>query len=196
MSDQSKLGLGHIITTPQNRDAVHVAVAPCIAGQPLAPGHHVGLIDGKAHTLAGQKIGVVDPFLMSCVGTGETFWLFLYPGTITSLRHEWAHQAFDVPTGEPVKPTRSKRPIAKAAPTAPAPDESRTWLMVFAETNADGMSYGDLMEAAERYVEHGDYLIQGGRFEGMHVPDEFWDHYAKATGKPVGDRGSFFSCSC
>ena len=88
------LGLGQIITTEQHRDAVHVAVAPVMAGVDLEPGQHVGLFaDGTAKPTK-PHIGIVDPFLAERVAAGQRFWLWLYPGSITSLRHDWTHPAF------------------------------------------------------------------------------------------------------
>lgn len=99
--------LGKIIPpgTIHSRDAVHIAVAPVEAGATLRPGWPVGLAeDGKAYTLTVQHIGIVDPFLPdgSVVEEGRRFWLFLYPGAITSLRHVWTHPAFQakLPTQE------------------------------------------------------------------------------------------------
>jgi hypothetical protein len=90
MSDKQDLQLGKIIkaSTPAKRDAIHIAVAPVVAAAPLYPGTHVGLNEiGEATTKTGNKyIGVVDPFLGNPVKTGERFWLYLYPNTITSLR--------------------------------------------------------------------------------------------------------------
>lgn len=49
MSDQSKLGLGQIITSQQERDAIHIAVAPVTAAEKLNPGDHVALTqEGEA----------------------------------------------------------------------------------------------------------------------------------------------------
>lgn len=91
------LGLGKLITTPQKRDAIHVAIAPVIAAHDLAPGQRVGFAK-KGNTelvgAGGASIGIVDPFLKEVVREGERFWLFLYPNTVTSLRHEWSHPLF------------------------------------------------------------------------------------------------------
>lgn len=90
------LKLGQIITDAQQKDAVHIAVAPVNAAETLNPGDHVGVRDGKAYEKS-KHIGVVDPFLKRPVVIGETFWLFLYPSTVTGLRHEWQHPAFPEP---------------------------------------------------------------------------------------------------
>jgi hypothetical protein len=90
----SELGIGKLITSDAHRDAIHVAVAPVTAAQELQPGQHVGL-RGDGRALATEHpIGIVDPFLHERVPEGQRFWLFLYPGTITSLRHVWTHPAF------------------------------------------------------------------------------------------------------
>lgn len=166
------LHLGEVITTEQQKDAIHIAVAPVVASQRLAPGQHIGFI-GELVGPSKQPIGIVDPFLSGPVFKGDKFWMFLYPGTISSLRHDWTHPAFT------------------------ARGTSEEWLRRFAEDRAD-LSYQELMDGAEAYLKHGDYLIDGGKWEGFDVPDEFWDHYeiVKQVAVPEDQRGSFFSCSC
>src|SRR5262249_51543452 len=96
MSEPKTPNLGAAPDEDARRDAVHIAVAPVVAAAQLLPGQHVGLLgDGRADA-NDQPIGIVDPFLAEAVLPGQRFWLFLYPGTITSLRHVWTHPAFTV----------------------------------------------------------------------------------------------------
>lgn len=95
--DQPKLGQ---LLPPHEyrRDAIHIAIAPVTAGHDMKPGTRVGLHPGDSTTQVvwdnASPIGVVDPFLTETVKTGERFWLFLFPNTITGLRHVWSHPAF------------------------------------------------------------------------------------------------------
>src|SRR5688572_7679973 len=90
--------LGQLIEDgDRRRDAIHIAVAPVTAAERLAPGQHVGFVRERDLELVGScdnPLGVVDPFLTEEVEAGQRFWLFLYPGTVTSLRHIWTHPAF------------------------------------------------------------------------------------------------------
>ncbi len=93
-------GIGKII--PQEaqafRDAIHIAILPCTAGTDLPVGAHVGLVpwaeyvSGKDPVIGwcDDPFGVVDPFLKEGVKAGERFFLWIYPDTITSLRHVWS----------------------------------------------------------------------------------------------------------
>ena len=87
--------IGHLCHDNARRDAIHFAVAPVAVGDALLhPGDHVGLNSkGEASTLP-THIGIIDPFLTDFVHQGQRVWLFLYPGTVTSLRHIWQHPAF------------------------------------------------------------------------------------------------------
>jgi len=89
--------LGKFITDgDRRRDAIHIAVAPVTAAAALTPGQHVGLVGDDTEQVgpADNCIGIVDPFLQRAVEPGQRFWLFLYPNTVTSLRHYWTHPDF------------------------------------------------------------------------------------------------------
>jgi hypothetical protein len=162
----------------------------------LFPGQAVALVkpgDVEHVTAAvGRGIGIVDPFLGHAVEPGTWFWVFLYPNTITSLKHNWTHPAF------------AEKPAAAPAP-APAvvvdvrvvnQAMSRKWLKDF----SDGLNVGyqEMVDAATDFVQHGQYFSRDGDFEGEYVPDEFWEHYQNVTGNvvPADKQDNFFSCSC
>lgn len=184
MNEDTLRALGKIASPQAGRDAVHIAVAPVVATHTLEPGQHVGLTPGGASADA-EHIGVVDPFLTTGVYAGQKFWLFLYPGTITSLRHEWTHPAFGATSAEPSASSASER-----------------WIRDFADSIP--LHYDTIMEGARDYLAdvrkggYGEYLCFGGLLEGHSVPDEFWSHYENVAGEAVeeGHRGSFFTCSC
>jgi hypothetical protein len=94
-----KAPIGRLVTDPKaGRDAIHVAIAPCVAAEDLEPGQHVGLVGGEpdlAGSHASRLVGIVDPFLTETVRKGQRFYLCLYPNTVTTLRHHWSHPAFD-----------------------------------------------------------------------------------------------------
>lgn len=184
--------LGRLITDEQFRDAVHIAVAPVIAGMPMYPGEHIGFI-GDAYTVgtnAPKFIGIVDPYLPPKVEIekGQKFYMFLYPQTITSLRHEWTHPEFE-----------KEAELAQYEPTfykLKSAVEEIKWVTEFAERI--NTTYDDLMEAAKNYLETGEYFCQGGDFEGTYIPDEFWEKYEVITRETVhgSQRNTFLTCSC
>ena len=101
------LPIGRLITDPlAGRDAVHVAIAPTTAACELRPGQHVDQ-HGRPEGPGAVPVGIVDPFLREPVAAGQRFWLFLYPNTVTSLRHEWTHPAFQ--TNSPVEVNQAIR---------------------------------------------------------------------------------------
>lgn len=192
---QETLGLGQIITSKQERDAIHIAVLPVAASERLNPGDWVALdADGRAYE-DEDGIGVVDPFLKTGIRIGQMFWLYLIPGSITSLRHSWTHPALDSPK------------------TIPDPDfaTSEKWLRNFI-SRADCPGYETTIAAAigdpppaddDGYNEYstsndGEYLTFIGRDAHGDIPPEFWDHVEVVTGRkiPPRHRAQFFGCSC
>ena len=87
------------------RDALHIATISATAVQRLSPGQHVGWTSSETARQAGpakRNVGIVDPFLKNDVEPGQRFWLCLYPGSITSLRHVWGHPSFNKPNHDSV----------------------------------------------------------------------------------------------
>lgn len=181
---KTELKLGQIITEPQNRDAIHIAVTPMSSDDKVFPGEHVGILpNGKASATVHPLVGVVDPFLRSVIYPGKQFWLMLYPQTITGLRHEWTHPAF--PDNKPDKMS------APATAVLSAKEQSEAWLFDVAEKC--GVNYMQMMHAAER----GDYIYMGQneRYKDAYDCNEFVKHFKIVTGKePLSDMP--FSCSC
>jgi hypothetical protein len=80
--------IGKLIEAGQQRDAIHIAMAPVVAAELLRPGQRIAF---EAHSMErvrafGTTIGIVDPFLTEPVKPGQRFWMLLNPNTITSLR--------------------------------------------------------------------------------------------------------------
>lgn len=181
--------LGKLAESDAQKDAIHVAIAPVTAGETLWPGQRIGVKDGIGMA-SDEPCGIVDPFLTGAVYEGQRFYIVLFPGSITSLRHDWTHPQFvqELPTLQQVIAGEKGQSYAQAAAIA--------WITRFADSIDE--SYEDVIHHAERYINRGEYWIEGGRFEGLSMPDEFWGYYETATGKmaPHEDRGRFFSCSC
>jgi hypothetical protein len=188
--------LGKKITGEANRDAIHIAVVPLIAGQELRPGQSFRLAYGTSDTAipsadeyGREAIGIVDPYLGHesanwrdwRVEVGERFWGFLMPGTVTGMRHHWQHPSFD---------------------NVPIPaNEHELWLRQFCDRwNFD---YDELIAAGigceeDRYV-----VAQGidlhSRGELGEDYDLFWSHLEALTGSQFDSQhreGLAWSCSC
>lgn len=168
----SDIKLGSIITGPANRDAIHVALAPVVAAatERLQPAQHVGLIDSETATANGPHVGIVDPFLTGPVMPGERFYLMLYQNTVTGMRHEWRHPAFD------------------------AFAISRARIRIGEIAAGEGMDEEAFMAIASAGVA-GEYYRLGSDIE---LPGDFWANYEIVTGKKVkpSDQVSAFRCSC
>lgn len=187
--------LGTIITgdLPPLRDAIHIAITPVTAGEMLRPGEPLEFVSGSMDTVQAAShaaIGIVDPFIKTRVRAGQKFWMLLYPGTITSLRHEWTHPALDGQSQGANMDPNTPPSIREGA--------SASFKRLVEIADMAEISYSELMEGANNYLERDDYMIDGGKWSGFSIPDDFWDHYTAVTGTVVlpRNRGNFFSCSC
>ncbi len=203
--------LGQLITGPAERDAIHVAVVPLIAGEELRPGDPVRLKPGTTDVaLRGTyndrnephspRIGIVDPFIDPLghlwIREGTRFWCLLYPGTVTAICHDWQHPAF------------IERKVGS---------ESEQWLLDFAAKW--NFRFDEMIDAAvgRGQWEPGDdddgpgefdrcrYVVARGR--DLHSASDlddgeeslFWSHLEAYTGQVFSEehrRGMGWSCSC
>ena len=181
----------------KERDAVHVAVVPVTADCTVFPGQHVGLQPGSDDCVcwSDNPIGIVDPFLKHRVERGDWFWLFLYPGTITSLRHMWSHPAFPA-----VDTSVIDDPRVLAA---------RRWFTDFCwRYNASECCYeypigvAQLLDLGREAFKSGNW-IECGNNQTMcealrEQSQEFWRNWSIIEGVevPASGDGPGFSCSC
>jgi hypothetical protein len=178
--------LGELIVGDVGRDAIHIAIAPVIANTNLDPGEHIGFVPGdkeKVTSTCDTKIGVVDPFLKQKVVKGQRFYIFLYPKTITSLRHEWVHPAFDA--------------------LQAGKDESEAWLRRYAmkhniytvEEDGENAAFEQLMED----LKCGDLLFRGTDLHGLWELDDadnLRHHAERYLGIRIVWENFTFSCTC
>jgi len=97
--------LGQLIPdqTEARRDATHVAVAPVTAARQCKPGEPVQMdSNGEVRPTNWDyyPVGIIDPFLREPVEEGQSCWLLVMPGTITSLIHYWEHPSFWMDQGQ------------------------------------------------------------------------------------------------
>lgn len=189
MSDSARK-LGSLIYSNilPERDAVHIAIMPGRSQVSLKRGDFVKynaqteMFELVSHAAIAD--GIVDPYLYGYDTTNPkyAFYVCLFPGSIMSLRHDWVHK--NIPAA---KHSEESEKIAFA----------KSWIEGFAD-QVD-MSAEELFNHAREYLlDRWYYVCEGGKYEGVSVPDAFWDHFETVTGEavPVEKRGSFFSCSC
>lgn len=168
------LKLGTLIDNSRKveRDAVHIAVAPLVASTTLFPGQRINA-DGTPDMTG---VGIVDPFLSHKVEVGEKFWCFLFPGSITSLRHDWTHPAF--------KSIQHNQTAALSVLEEYATD-------VYVEGGVQ-----ELINSVSRYLDNDGY--QCLPFSGFSPGEDFWVAFEAVTGRNISkdDRPTYFSCAC
>lgn len=176
----SEVNIGKTPESTAKRDAVHVALAPIVAGENLAVNDRVHVRDGKAYRCTSQPTGIVDPFRDTPVVNGAMFWLFMYPNTIRSIRHDWQHP--DVPDSAIARDPEG---------------ESMRYMEGYA--NSINRSVGYVLER----IRERDSIIADGvdqhSWEYDGPVSEFWRHAEILIGEsiPASYRDDFvFSCSC
>lgn len=172
------VNVGSLPTPSSKKDAIHIAVAPVKSSDRFLPGEHVGLNDKGEVAQVDNPIGIIDPFLKKAVEPGEPVWLWLYPKTVTNLRHDWSHPAFE-----------------KINVTA----ESEKWLREFAKKTS--WSYEDVIEMVSQAFTTGS--AHGGDDSTADVfndnKDDLCKHVSAVTGKTFKQETveeAYFSCAC
>lgn len=184
MSDTQFL-LGKLVQGDPERDAIHIAVVAVEADGPLSAGMRIGFKEnGKVGRIPQEVIGIVDPFLTESIDRGDKFWMFLLPNTITSLKHNWTHPAFE------------DRPAPASGKSA-----SEEWMRAWAMEHMSEDYYGD----GEKLSKESAYAnaLEAGRNHSVgpyedardHIDNEWWSHWEIITGQR-GDRDTYFRCAC
>lgn len=188
------IGIGRLIGAAMPaRDAVHIAVAPVTLAQNMAPGDNVKLREGSQTTVVlcdqNERIGVIDPFLtQQDLPAGTRCWLFLVPGSITSLRHDWSHTAFkDAPAPAKLSAFTEK-------------EKAEAEIARFA--NICDQTVSRIMNAADTWVEYEEYTYDNSESYKEATNEDwsrFWAAWSVVTGRKVPKRqygNNFFTCSC
>lgn len=202
--DKTTPKIGTILKTEEQRDAIHIAVAPVICGDDyMYAGQWIGLKHNSSEIVVSREpsygftpIGIVDPFLSRdvTIKRGDRFYMFLIPQTITSLRHEWAHPAFGS------QPSSKRGDEMFAVTERKEVVEAENWLHDFADKWH--FNYEEMISGAQ---EDNGYVTARGR--DLHSASElgegdermFWNCIEKVTGKKFDTqhKENFgWSCSC
>lgn len=194
-------------TPPENaeRDAIHVAVVPMVAGQTLQPGQRVELFTRKtALATRGVGVGIVDPFRDCAVMCGERFWLLLHPNTVTGMRHHWSHPSFPDEKADWRTESEASATVQSAVAYSPIEpigtrDEHEAWLRKYAE-NLN--CYSDPNNAFEQMIKdlrQGRMHASGSSLHGLYElddADELRFHAEQYLGMRIDWEQFSFSCSC
>lgn len=180
----SDVKLGELPTGPVERDAIHVAVIPMVAGEMLRPGDRVGVLRDGVACRSENVVGIVDPYLTDVVPKGATFWMCLLPGTVTGMRHHWLHPVF----GE------------GAVAALPGKAEAELWLRSYA--NRVNSCCDDSEVAFNRLIDGlrtGRLSFYGTGLNGRYDLDDEEELRRNAEiylGCPINFDDFSFSCSC
>lgn len=171
--------LGQTPEASDERDAVHVAIVPVLAGERLLPGQRVGLLNPGTVCRQEPHIGIVDPFA-GLVEEGQRVWLLLFPNSIRGMRHHWEHPAF--PDDRTIKAS-----------------EAETWLKIYAARYNEHENPQDAFVNLIRGLRCGYVFFNGSDLHGYQdLPEakEFQKYAEAYLGHRIDLGGFEFSCSC
>ena len=176
----SVLPKGHQFT----RDAIHVAVMPVIAGEDyMHRGDKVKIKFGTTNVVLSDEyndddyLGIIDPFLPErTIREGDAIFVFLRPGTITGLRHEWTHLILDC---EPASLSEAEIWLHEFA---------ERWRFDYEEMIREAMSKDGCIVARGRDLHSAGELDHGEE-------ERFWECIKSLTGKDK-DESVSWSCTC
>lgn len=183
--------IGKKLNGDERRDAVHFAVAPVRVEGFLRAGEKVKFVAGSTDTVEAwdyddkPPVGVIDPFIDSYVTKGDRCWLFLFPNSITGLRHEWTHPAFDKIPQEAAAPTQGET----------AKEYSERWLREFAQRYRG--DYDDMIAGIA--IGRGAFFGDDLEYSDFRPGSEFWKHVSLVTGKTFTEdqiESTPFRCAC
>lgn len=192
---QHDVQLGKTLNGTEHRDAVHIAVVPVRVRGQMLPGEHVGLVDGEdfptVTTFTKDPLGIIDPLLGRPLKDGEYCYLWLYPQTVTGMRHHWEHPSF------PDKPAGTAFQVSSEAKAA-----AEGWLRAFA--NRYDLNFIDMVAGAKDFNKDGRYMMVGDNQDACDAMYEgenstlFWRYFEVYTGETVKEDtgGNFFRCAC
>lgn len=183
MAKDNAQTIGQFLGHTGVRDAVHVPIISAKAYQLLEPGQHVllnehGLV--AACAIEHLSLGVVDPFITGQVQAGSSVWIFVRPGSISTLTHQWTHPK-----------------VIDVAEVIPDKEKARVRLQEFAE-NELGVTLDTMLTAIEACrTDDGDALYSHS-YESLCEYDGFWADYELYTGKsdPNKNEGYFYFFTC
>jgi hypothetical protein len=207
MSEDTLKKLGKIHKTDQGRDAVHVAIISMQAKHGFR--YHAGLaVDNQGNQVLAtdeSAVGIIDPFLFDgeYVDQGGWFYVYLKPGTISSLKHVWTHPAFpdpeevvavkDLPVSIPVITdliAAAKKRVEDWVDGADIPCSYDEFIQVL----TTGKS-GDVENY--RYFTCNNWAITCyGHDAYANIPSNILDDVELIIGHRLTNRPEMFSCSC
>ena len=174
--------IGHR-TQQIERDAIHIAVVPLVAGEDLKPGDSFENQNGVAKKSSyRERDGVVDPFLQAPLKKGDRFWAFLNPGSITSLRHIWTHPSFE-----------ENKELWEYE------EDHYAWLVKFADKHGFGL--GELLSIGDDEEPFTGHFTKWGEFDDDFYEEKslLFDHLEKYLDKKISEEvrdSVYFSCAC